>query len=105
MAVRIKDTKKDQPGSASDTGYYGKDREDLLPQARVGGQATIVSKPSLGDHGEIEENDGDRAACNEEGLVFVGASIYANRSVSMGMRGQGPMGRRSRHNFGEESRT
>lgn len=66
------------------TGQAG---QDLLGDAQVLGQTPRVPQPALRGEGEVEEDGGNAAACDEQGLQALGPNVGDVRYVLVGAHG------------------
>lgn len=75
MMHRIEDGQQNQPSRPHRRKHNRQPRQDLLAAAPIRHQPPAVSQPALGGKGEVEEDGGDAAAGDEEGLEGVGADV------------------------------
>lgn len=75
MGGRVKDAEKDQARCADDGEEDGQPRQDLLGARGVGGQAAPVAQPAVGAKGDVEQDRGEGAAGDEQGLEILGANV------------------------------
>lgn len=83
MAGRVKDAEKDQARRADDGEEDGQPRQDLLAARGVRGQAAPVAQPAVGAKGDVEQDRGEGAAGDEQGLEILGANVA---DVGYGLR-------------------
>lgn len=75
VAVGVKDAETDEADGADDGEEDCEAVENLLADGGVGHEAALVAEPAVGKEGEVEEDGGEDAAGDEEGLEVVGADV------------------------------
>lgn len=75
VAVRVKDAQANKADGADDGEEDCEAIQNLLANGGVGYEAALVAEPAVGEEGEVEEDGGEDAAGDEEGLEVVGADV------------------------------
>lgn len=68
IVISVVHAQQDDAQRSSDSSQDGDDIQALLEPGGVGGEAAVVPEPALGDHGGVEEDDGDGGHGYEEGV-------------------------------------
>lgn len=75
VAEGVEDGQQDQAGGADEGEEDGEPAEDLLGGGGVGDEAAAVPQPAVGGEGRVEQDGGNDAAGDEEGLEAGGADV------------------------------
>lgn len=73
--VGIEDGEEDKTCGTPDGADDGADREDLFQLLGITCETACVSKPALGDEGEVEEDGGNDSPCDEQRFQSVSTHV------------------------------
>lgn len=75
VARCVEDAEADEADGAYQRPEDGEAREDFFAEGGVGDETALVTEPSVGEEGGVEEDGGDDAAGDEQGLELAGANV------------------------------